>query len=427
MKIPFLNYELAPLKDVENVDKAQPKSSRITTRIVNRQLQRQKQDIQKFLNAVQSAENVLNPDRTELIRSYKDVVLDSHLAAALSTVRLKVQGAKYILVDSEGQKDEDETKKIQTRWFREFAGYAIDAEFWGHSLIQLGAIKNDAFTSVQLVPREYVIPEKQLVKTNLFVRNSGQNYTVAPYKNWLVEVNGCDLGLLHKAAFWALWKKNIVASWSEFSEIFGAPVRIGRTDINNPDNLKNIDRYLKEMGSAAYAVLDREDEIEFLETTRGDAYNVYNEFIERANSEMSKLILGQTGTTDEKSFTGAANVHAGIFDMRSMFFIQFVADIFNEKLYSLMQLHGMIKPGLKMTIEQGEKTTETEKQNFVIQLLNSYDIAPEWINQEFNIPVEEMASAPQTGGDMSGVENKITTVMHDVDKLYNEVLLKHKH
>ena len=48
-------------------------------------------------------------------------------------------------------------------------------------------------------------------------------------------------------------------------------------------------------------VAGMETEIEFVESGKGDAFNVYDKRIDRANSELSKLIIGQTMTIEDGS------------------------------------------------------------------------------------------------------------------------------
>ncbi|MCS7029896.1 MAG: DUF935 domain-containing protein, partial [Bacteroidia bacterium] len=121
--------------------------------------------------------------------------------------------------------------------------------------------------------------------------------------------NKNDLGLLHKSCPIVFYKRFAIAAWSEYIELFGMPVRVLKTDKKDIEVRQQLYRELENMGKAAFAVVDTEDELEFISTGSADAYEVYDKMIERCNSEISKLIIGQTGTTDEKSYTGAAKVH----------------------------------------------------------------------------------------------------------------------
>lgn len=273
----------------ENLDKRQPPRSEIGAKIVKRQLIRQKEDVKRWRDATITAERVeLAPDRTDLVKIYKDVILDAHLSSLMSTVVFKCLAANYWLVDKEGEIDQESTAKLQASWFREFVTHVIDSKFWGHSLIQLGPIKDDAFTGIKIVPRENVIPELHVVKkhVNITPNNSqrAQNgteffdYTKPAFKPWVIPVGkDGDLGLLHKASPLVLWKKNVMVAWSQYAELFGMPIRIGKTDIRDPEKLTNMDNMMKNMGSASYGIFDPDDILEFVETNNTDSFKVFQE------------------------------------------------------------------------------------------------------------------------------------------------------
>ena len=58
---------------------------------------------------------------------------------------------------------------------------------------------------------------------------------------------------------------------------------------------------LEKMGAAQYIVTSDGTEIEIKESSRGDAYNVYDRRVDRCNSELSKVVLNQTMTIDDGS------------------------------------------------------------------------------------------------------------------------------
>ena len=130
----------------------------------------------------------------------------------------------------------------------------------------------------------------------------GIDYRTGPIADWCVEVgDSTDLGLLLKCSPHSLSKKNMAAYWDVFGEIFGMPMRIAKTTSQNPSDRKQIEAMLAEMGAAAWGLFPDGTEIDIKESTRGDAYNVYDKRIDRCNSEISKGILNQTMTIDSGS------------------------------------------------------------------------------------------------------------------------------
>jgi phage gp29-like protein len=120
---------------------------------------------------------------------------------------------------------------------------------------------------------------------------------------------------------------------------------------------------------------------------------------------MSKLILGQTGTTDEKSFVGSAQIHNDILTTYITAIKSKIENHVNRYVIPLMYRHGMITaPGLRFKWDNDEAVDLAKKFEFTKELLKSYTIPAEWINETFNIPVEDMALT-ESNSVIPGVKN----------------------
>ena len=397
--------------DIVDVSKKPAEQLKVIKKVMKRELTRSSQDVGKWRSATITAESEINPQRVELLRIYKDVTLDAHLSSLMNTIKLQVTSGEFMLCGSDGVVNDEQTEKLKHPWFREYLEHYVDSLFYGHSLIQINEIKDDAF-DLELIPREHVVPEHGIVKRNAWSHSTdGVEYRNEPWINWLIEIGDKnDFGLLHKATPLVLWKKGVFGAWSHYAELFGMPIRVGKTDILNPENRANMESMLENMGSASYAVLNTDDMVEFIASSSTDAYKVYNELIDRVNSELSKLIMGQTGTTDEKSFVGSANVHADILSVYITSIKNEIRDHINHHVLKLMEFHGMVPSGLYGKWDNSEKQSMDEKFKMTMDLLKHYNIAPEWINDEFNIPVEK-TDPQQFQGDAE-------TVIPDVENLY---------
>ncbi len=300
------------------------------------QLIRSRQDVASWRSALMSAESILYPNRSRLYTLYKDIVLDAQVTALMTTRKNAILGSDFVVKNKAGEVDEKKTELIQKKWFTDFVNLSLDSIFWGHSLVQFGDIKNDEFIEVDLVPRQYVKPEFTMV-VDTPANVQGINYLDEPYATWSIGVGDKrDLGLLAKVAPLYLWKKNALGAWAEYSDLFGVPMRIVKTNTRDEATRKQAEGMVKNMGSAAYGVFDTDDIIEMLETRSTDAYQVFDMMIERCNSEISKLILGQTGTTDSKSFVGAAEVHESVAEMYREADEHMIENIFSYQLIPLL-------------------------------------------------------------------------------------------
>lgn len=404
MKILGINFgsKTSEIQQVENVSKSVPQGANIRQKVViDRELYRSAQNIAKWRNATTTAESVINPNRTELLRIYKDVVLDAHLSSLMNTIKLKVTAGDFDLINPDGSENEDASHLLNSEWFTFYLEMFVESLFYGHSLIQLGGVKNDKFIDFELIPREHVRPEfKSVTPDQWTYASNGVRYDEPPYSDWVIEIGSShDLGLLHKATPLVLWKKGVMGAWSQFAEIFGTPLRVGKTNILDPKMRSNMDSMLKNMGVGSYAVLNSDDVIELIERSNSDAFQVFDSFIDRLNSEMSKLILGQTGTSDEKSFVGSAQIHNDILASYITAIKSKIENHVTAVILPKMSAFGMIPQGLKFRWDNEESVSLLNKFDFTKELLKYYKIPAEWIAEEFSIPVEDGMTTTETNPD----------------------------
>ena len=260
-----------------------------------------RKDIGDWRTAWQMAINADNPNRQRLYDVYRDVEVDLHLSGCIQQREGFVLARSFKLVNEKGDEDEQAVDYFNKSWFKQLMKYALDANYWGHSLIELGELMTDTnnmlyYNGVKLIPRKHVIPEYSRVVKQLGDEwQSGINYHEPPFVDWLIEVGQPDaLGLYLKAATQTIPKKNALAFWDTFAEIFGMPMRIARTTTRDDKELSKMEKMMADMGTEGWGIFQQGTDIEVVESTKGDSFNVYDRRIDRANSELSKLIIGQT-------------------------------------------------------------------------------------------------------------------------------------
>lgn len=339
----YSNVKKTQKKQTVEVSLSARQRESVITRIIEQSNYRSRKDITDWRRAINMAENKDMPRRIMLLNLYDDIVLDNHLYAQIQTRVLKVLGLRFKIADNKTKKEINEkTDLFLKQWFYKFINMAMQSILYGHSLIQIDNIVNGEIGDISLVPRRHIRPELGIYCIKQ-LDDSGITYRTPEYSNWLIEVgDSYDLGLLMKAVPNVLWKKNAQMCWSEYCEIFGMPLRVGKTNTRSNDDLDRIESQLQRMGSAAYAVLQAGETVEFIESTKGDAYNVYNQLVERCNSEISKLILGQTLTSDTgKSGTRAqGEVHERVGDAITRADLMFIEHVVNDKLLPVLIAQG---------------------------------------------------------------------------------------
>jgi hypothetical protein len=170
--------------------------------------------------------------------------------------------------------------------------------------------------------------------------------------------------------------------------MFGIPLRVGKTNIRNEDSRSSMENMMVNMSGATWGVFDTTDEIEFVETSQTDAYKVFDELVNRTNSELSKLILGQTGTTDEKSYSGSAAVHERVAKMYTYADKEFVENAINGELFPRMVKMGLIPEGCEFEFVESDELKIDEQFKIDSELLKHYSIPAEYITEKYGTPVE---------------------------------------
>jgi len=386
MKIPFTDIDI----QFNNLSKPQAKKANVQKYIdFEQQLQRVRQDATKFNIALQSAESPMYPNRFLLMQTYQQIILDAQVQSALLQRKSKVLSQKVVLLKPDGTKDDEMSKLFNAKWFYDFQSLALDSVFWGFSLVQFGPVINDAFEYANLVPRIYVVPEKSLVRNNTATVSDGIIFTDAPYNNWCIGVgNTHNLGLGMYLAPYVILKKNAMAAWAEFAEIFGSPIRIGKTDVRDETTRKNMENMMRNMATAAWAVLDLNDTVELVQASRTDAYQVFDKMVERNNSEITKIILGKTGTTDEKAHSGSANVHENVAAMitkQDLLNMEFTC---NNQLLPMKNRLGFGLDGYRLEYDSSEQLGLLDQIKVDAEIMKKYNLNIEYLEHKYNVQID---------------------------------------
>lgn len=365
--------------------------------LVDLQLQTEmltKKDIGAWRMAWQRAIDVHNPNRCGLLDIYTDVEIDMHLTGCVGQRKGFVSKRGFKMVDKSGKKSDEATALLETEWFDEFVSLVLDSRYYGHSLIQFDVpTSRDGemqFPMPELVPRKHVRPEYGVIVRNQNdVPQSGISYREGELADWCIEVGKPhDLGLFLKCCPSALSKKNMLAFWDGFGEIFGMPIRIAKTTSQDQKTRGMIETMLSKMGAAFYGVFPNDTEIEIKESSRGDAYNVYDKRIDRANSELSKGILNQTMTIDSGSSLSQSQVHLEVFENVISNDQRLVRNVVNNKLIPFMVKHGFGVDGY--TFEWDDTVVYTPEHIREVErmlITGGYEIDPKYFADKYGIEI----------------------------------------
>lgn len=144
---------------------------------------------------------------------------------------------------------------------------------------------------------------------------------------------------------------------------------------------------MENMDKATWGVFDNDDSVEFVETSGTSGHDIYKDLIDKSNSEISKLVLGQTGTTDEKAFVGAAEVHERVQFEYTKSDMQWFTFLINDKLIPKLVKLGMIKEGLKFGFDTKEVLSVGDQWNIDKELIKVLNVDTEYITEKYGTKI----------------------------------------
>ena len=272
-----------------------------------------------------------------------------------------------------------------------------------------------SYDSVRLIPRKHVIPEYHRIITSLHQDwQSGIDYHDPVFAPYLIEVGQPDcLGLFLKAATQTIPKKNALAFWDTFAEIFGMPMRIARTTSRDDKELAKMEKMMADMGTEGWGIFQQGTEIEVVESSKGDAFNVYDKRIDRANSELSKLVIGQTMTIEDGSSLSQSQTHLEVFKNLVEADCDLIRDMVNNQLLPRMVLHGFPVQGKHFEWDYSVDYTPEQQRQYEELVLNNYEVDPSYFAEKYNMPVKERKPTAPDGSPVG--KNKLTAPVGSPD------------
>lgn len=363
-------------------------------------------DMADWTVAKNMALNAYRPDRTRLLDLYDSILVDSHLASTMESRVLRVVRSRYRLM--KGDKPQPElARMLEAQWFEDFLQYVAEAVFRGHTLIELGELAKPG----QLKAVNRIDPRNVLPWSGQVVRQQGQDKGYAfrepPLNAYLIEVGRSDdLGILCDVGPVAIVKKYAVGSWADYVNKFGIPPRWVRTSSRSAHRVKQLEQMMQQMLSSAYGVIEGDEEIQVMTTPGTDAHKVFDELIARMNSEISKRILGQDGTSDNKDASGtygSLQVLAKVAEDRHMADKASASYIINNELFPRLINLGYPLQGVRFEWDTLQDLGPMELVDAVSKLGMVFDIDPKHVEERTGIKILGARRMPgELGGDGTG-------------------------
>jgi len=352
-------------------------------KIAPKSVSRVRQDLASWKAALRQAESADSPKRVMLMRLYNDIMMDALLTSQTEKRLLMTSSASFSL-KRDDKVDEESTKILKSAsWNNRLRMMILESRFFGHTLVEFITDASGQLKPV-MIPRQNVIPQKGLL---LYDESSttGVAYREAKeYNTWLLEFGeDTNLGLLNKAVPHALLKRFAQSCWSELCEIYGIPPRVLKTNTQDKDMLDRADQMMRDMGAAAYFIIDSYEEFEFAQgvNTNGD---VYSNLIRLCNNEMSLLISGAIIGQDTKN-GNESKEKVSVEQLTNLVEADkaYIESYMNSTVLPALFRIGLLPEGLTWSFDPQEDMAELYKRVIGFMQYLTPDI--EWINEKFGM------------------------------------------
>lgn len=368
----------------------------LVRKIVPKAVSRVRKDLDCWRRALRQADSVDRPRRRELMDLYADVMLDALLTSQIEQRIGRTLSSEFSLKDASGKVNEESTRLLsEAVWFPLLVRYMLESVFYGHSLVEFDRLETGSI-EVRLIPRQNVVPEEGLFLYDSSADQGDYYRELREYGTYIVEFGSPgNYGLLNKAVPHALFKKFAHSCWSELCEIYGIPPRYIKTNTQDPAMLDRAEEMMRDMGSAAWFIIDTTEEFEFAQGVNTDG-DVYNNLIRLCNSEMSLLISGaQIGQDTKNGNRSKEEVAVRQLEKYVNSDKRQVEDWMNSIVLPALFHLGFLPEGLRFSFNSEEDTGQLW--NRTAQAMQYYEIDPVWIRDKFGIEVTGKRDNGQDG------------------------------
>lgn len=362
-------------------------------------------DTADFMAAIRAAENVDYSQRSKLYDLYSDILLDSHLTCVIDKRKNAVL-CSDIEFRRNGKPDDKVNEQIHSPWFNRCIADLLDARFWGFSLLQF--YRNGEWVDYDLIPRKHVDPvRRQILRQQTDIIGTPWE----TYPDLLFVGDEEDLGLLAKAAPWVIYKRNTTADWAQFSEVFGMPIQEYTYETDDEDSRKRALEDANSLGALATFIHGKDTELKLVEAgNKTGSAEVYEKLCERCNNEISKLILGNTLTTEssENGTQALGTVHKKVEDKVAQSDRLYILDILNYDMADIFTSMGIDTKGGEFCFPEKKDVDMNTKVSILTQLRSNFQLPvdDDWLYEEFGVEKPKDYEAQKTAQEQQRIDRE---------------------
>ena len=349
--------------------------------------QRKVYDIGTWRSAIKSADTGRVRNLFDL---FEDLYLDGTLFDAVDKRISAVTNSELTFQDDKGEDVEDITGLIDTPEWEDLLTIIMKARFWGRSGMEFDF--SSGF-SVREIPGKHINLEEGII---LIDESDTTGIPYAQDDHLLILGKPRDFGIFIRTAPLIIWKRGGFGDYAQWLELFAMPQRIGKYSAYDPESRKLLIEALDAAGSASYAVVPKETDIEIVPSSAGgNGGDAYNTFRQACNEETLITVLGQTLTTvqGEKGARSLGDIHKQVEESKNRSDMRYVQRVLNLFVLPALEKRGFPVSGGRFVFPRAAEALTVSD---VVQLAAIMDIPVSYLNEKYSIP------APKNGEPVAG-------------------------
>lgn len=345
------------------------------------------QDVRKLIGALQNAESVYYPNRSRLYDLYKHIEIDGTLTG-ICNKRVDAVANKPLRFLKQKANVDGMEGFLKSMALRDIVENILRTRFWGITGMEFIPGAEVAFEDI---PRKHIKPEFGIIAVN---QSDYEGIAYDGLPNVMVVGKKNDYGLYLPCAVYALFKKGGFSDWSQFVELFGQPIRVGKYDANDLLTKKELGKALNEAGGSLAIMIPKQAEFEILDGKQSNANgDLQKQLTDACNNEMMVCILHNTETTT--STNGGSNAKAKEHGKQQLEVtvsdMAYVLGWLNSpKFLGILKSYGLPVDGGYFEFEQEADLAKlTQKLNIDMQVAKMVPVADDYWYETYAIPKPE--------------------------------------
>jgi len=310
--------------------------------------------VQNYVAALQGARAKVIQERSWLYDMYQNALdFDSNLNTVIMKRLIATSGKRveYVIND---QPVPQAKAVIDSPRFTDFVNDLIMAKvFWGMGLFEFGKRKwngQELFDYTQ-IPIKHVDPYQEVVRKYQYAAsNDDKSYKEVKSAFFVGEKD--DLGLLLQATLLALYKRDSINRWSNYIRLAGNNFERVKFKGGEPDanvTQKVLNTISNRSGEAVK--LPANVDVEFDNNSSTAQNELFEGAVAYFDDQMTKLVLGQTMTTDDGSSRSQSETHERVQETLFEGDSKMVIDVLNYDFTEVLPMYGIPGGGTWRFIE----------------------------------------------------------------------------